>query len=102
MYHKNRIEKTSISCNESYTGESIEGRVKRLVYNQESIGDGAPLIYTDRRKGVQPEYNIRSDRFDIALDSMDKVHSDKLAKRVEMYKEPSTNKNDGSIDATTK
>jgi hypothetical protein len=100
MYHKNSVDNTSIKHNESYTGESIEERVKRLVYNQESIGDGAPLIYTDRRKGVQPEYNIRSDRFDIALDSMDKVHTEKLAKRVEMYKEPS--QSNGSTDATTK
>ena len=85
MYNKNKVNDSSIIKNESYVGESIEKRVNRLVYNQESIGDGAPLIYTDRRNGVQPEYNIRTDRFEMAIESMDKVHTENLGKRVEMY-----------------
>ena len=86
--------KTSIRRNKSYVGERIEDRVKRLVYSGEALGDGAPLIYTDRRRGVQPEYNIRTDKWDLALDTLDKTNKNELVKRAEFYKNPE------SIDAT--
>ena len=43
--------------------------------------DGAPIIYTDREQGVLPAYNIRTDRWDIAENAMDKVNAAKMAKR---------------------
>ncbi|MEM0173216.1 MAG: hypothetical protein QXI16_01765 [Sulfolobaceae archaeon] len=41
------------------------------------------MIYTNRKDGVLPGYNIRTDRFDVAIDAMDKVAMSKLAKRME-------------------
>ena len=32
--------------------ETIEKKVKRIVENKEPISDGAPIIYTERNKGV--------------------------------------------------
>ena len=49
--------------------------------NKEPITDGAPIIYTERKDGVLPEYDIRTDRWDIAIDAMDKVNMDRFAKR---------------------
>ena len=95
MYTKNVPLETTLEINDSYIGETIEQRVEKMVYNNEPIADGSPLIYTDRRKGVIPETNIRTDRFDIALENMDKVHTDKLAKRVELYQPK-----DGSTQGT--
>lgn len=66
-----------------YEGESIENKVNRILINKEPITDGAPLIYTNRKDGVLPGYNIRTDRFDVAIDAMDKVAKSKLAKRME-------------------
>lgn len=66
-----------------YEGESIETKVNRILINREPITDGAPLIYTKRQDGVLPGYNIRTDRFDIAIDAMDKVSKSKLSKRME-------------------
>lgn len=66
-----------------YQGESIENKVNRILINKEPISDGAPLIYTNRKDGVLPGYNIRTDRFDVAIDAMDKVAMSKLAKRME-------------------
>ena len=54
-------------------GESIENKVRRITENNEPITDGAPIIYTNREDGVLPAYNIRTDRFDIALDAMSKI-----------------------------
>lgn len=84
---------TTITVNQSVEGETIERRVERLMNNNEPIGDESPIIYTDRKDGVIPEYNIRSDRFDLSIDAMDKVTADKLAKRAEFHKPKEPNKN---------
>ncbi len=81
MYKKNLIKKSELKGVQSYQGESIEGKVRRILSNKEPIKDGAPLIYTERKDGVQPSYNIRTDRFEVAVDAMDRVTRSHLAKR---------------------
>lgn len=72
---------TSIECNESLEGETIEQKVERIMSNGEAIEDVAPLIYTERADGVQPQYDIRTDRWDVAIDAMDYVTKSEIAKR---------------------
>jgi hypothetical protein len=81
MYYYGKPAETSIVVNESYEGETIEQKVDRIVNNGEPISDGAPIIYTERKDGVRPEYDIRTDRFEIAVDAMDTVTKTALAKR---------------------
>lgn len=81
MSIKSIVTKTSIECNNSYEGETIEAKMRRVVNNKEPITDGAPIIFTERKDGVKPEYDIRTDRWDIAIDAMDKVSKSHLAKR---------------------
>lgn len=96
MYNKNIIPTTTIKRNTSYIGETIEQKVRRIVNNKEPITDGAPLIYTDRKEGVQAQYDIRTDRFEIAIDAMDKVTKTHQARRANRHKpkEEETKKND--------
>lgn len=63
-----------------YEGESIEKKVRRVVENKEPISDGAPIIYTEKKDGVLPQFNIRTDKWEIALDAMDKVQANRIAK----------------------
>ena len=86
MYKVGRLSKTHMRVNDSETGEPIENKVRRILNNKEPIKDGAPIIYTERRDGVQPQFNIRTDRFEIAVEAMDKVHKSKLAHREERHK----------------
>jgi hypothetical protein len=86
MYQKNKLPTTTLVVNNSYAGERIEDRVYRMMFNNEPIGDGSPLIYTDRRNGVEPQYNIRTDRFDMALTAQDKITANEIAKRAGYYK----------------
>jgi hypothetical protein len=72
---------TSLKVNKSYEGETIEQKVERVTQNGDPIKDGAPLIYTDRKDGVQAGYNIKTDRFEVAVEAMDKVHRSDIAKR---------------------
>lgn len=86
MFKKNKIQKTSLKVNQSYTGETIEQKVERITTNKEPIRDGAPLVYTDRSEGVRADTNIRTDRWDIAIDAMDTVTKANQAKREERAK----------------
>lgn len=66
---------------ETFEAETIEEKINRIVNNNEPITDGAPIIYTERKEGVLPEYDIRTDRWDIAINAMDKIHTDRIARR---------------------
>lgn len=88
MYNKIKATKTSININESYEGETIEKKIRRIMNSKEPIVDGTPLIYTDRKDGVQPAYNIRTDRWDIAVEAMDTIDKTHKAKREERHKTP--------------
>lgn len=81
MYKRNPVERTTLTVNTSYEGETIEMKIERIVNNKEPIKDGAPLIYTDRKDGVNPDHDIRTDRFEHAIEAMDKVSKAKIAKR---------------------
>lgn len=81
MYKFKKPNKTTLHVNESMEGETIEMKVMRITVNKEPIKDGAPEIFTERKDGVNSAYNIRTDRWEIAVDAMDKVNKSIIAKR---------------------
>lgn len=74
---------TPMKPTETVEGETIEEKVARVVENKEPIEDGAPIIYTERKDGVIPAYNIRTDKWDIALTAMDQVNKNWETKNME-------------------
>lgn len=81
MYTHLKASKTTLKVNKALEGETIEAKVRRITEQQDPITDGAPQIFTERKDGVLPEHNIRTDRFELAVEAMDKVTTNKLAKR---------------------
>lgn len=73
--------KTQIQRIPREKGESIEEMIRRCTESNEPIESTAPMIYTEEAAGVQPQYNIRADRFDIALDAVDKYHKSEIARQ---------------------
>ena len=71
---------------ESFEGESIEKKVSKLLENNEPITDGAPVIFTEKKDGVLPQYDIRTDKWDIAQSAMDLANASKIAKSKGMKK----------------
>ena len=55
-------------------GESIEKKIERMVDSQEPIGETAPIVYTKKSDGIVPAYDVRTDKWDIALEAMNKVN----------------------------
>ena len=73
--------KSRLTSVEKLEGEPIELKIERIVSNKETISDGAPNIFTERKEGVVAAYNIRTDRWEIAADGMDVVSKSIQAKR---------------------
>lgn len=98
MYTKLKVKpaKTTLKVNKSYEGESLEKKINRMVNNKEPIKDNAPLVYTDRKDGVLPEMNIRSDRFDMALDELDAKSKHYRAKREAKIVDMKSDKTEGN------
>lgn len=81
MYKIPTLKNTFIKQNESLEGETIENKIERIINNKEPIKDGAPLIYTERQEGIRASTNIRTDRFEIAIDATDKIQKSYQARR---------------------
>lgn len=76
----------NIKVNTSFEAESIEEQMRKVMAGAGEIETSCQPIYTDRKDGVQPQYDIRTDRFEIALDAMDKGTKSYLAEREERMK----------------
>lgn len=73
-----------LRINESKEGEPIEFKIERKVNNGEPMNEpGVQLLYTERAKGVLPETDIRTDRFEIAIEATDKIAKSFAARRGE-------------------
>lgn len=72
--------------NLTYQAEPREVKLRKIISGESSsMEDGVfPTIYTEKRDGVLPEYDIRTDRFEVAIDAMDKINqsaASQIAKR---------------------
>lgn len=80
--------------NEYYEAEPIERIVERVTYTNEPIEETAPLIYTERKDGVLPQYDIRTDTADLAIEAMELVTKNHLMKREQRIAEREKQKNE--------
>lgn len=80
-YRYQKASKSQLSSVEKLEGEPIEWKIERIVSNKEPISDGAPSIFTERKDGVVSAYNIRTDRWEVATEAMDKVSASIQARR---------------------
>ena len=87
-----------IQKNESVDGISIEEKIRVALQDNTPIDGGSPLIYTKRADGVRPEYDIRTDRFDIAIEQADKLANAKLLARQKVIDKEKNSFGDESIN----
>ena len=59
-------------------GETLIKKIQRILDENEPLTDGAPMIYTPKEAGVRDDCNIRTDKWTLAMDAMDKVNNYKL------------------------
>lgn len=78
-------QKTSMAVNKSYEGEPLEQELARITTTNQPIDASSPQMFTERKDGVMPETDIRTDRWDVAMEAMNKIHKSEIAKREAGY-----------------
>lgn len=62
--------------NLTYQAEPREVKLRKIINGESNdMEDGVfPIIYTEKKDGVQPEFDIRTDRFEVAVEAVDKIN----------------------------
>lgn len=81
MYQIPFFATSTIVAEREEVGESIEQKIERIINNNEPISDGAPEIFQRRNEGVDPSFNPRTDKFDLALDVKAEEYANKVKAR---------------------
>lgn len=81
-------------------GENILTKIRRILDENEPLTDGAPLIYTPKEDGVKPEYDIRTDKWQIAINAMDRVNAYKLSDYTKNGRNPEMKEEAGESETT--
>lgn len=71
-------------------GQTIEIQIARAMSVNEPIDNSSPLQFTKRADGVLPDYDIRSDKWEIAQNAMtavaDKIRQNRTKKLQDLTK----------------
>lgn len=91
MNNFQRLNKTTINKGvEQFAGERLETLCQRMEEANEPISAERPLVYQERSEGVNPQYNIRADKWEHAQEAMDllasKIREKRFSKMEELKK----------------
>ena len=75
------IPKSRIHVEPDMEGQSIEEMLRQATQGGEPIKANARIAYTERKEGVLAQYDIRTDRFELALLATSKVAASEAASR---------------------
>lgn len=94
MIKPKKIQETSITQNETYIAtclaEKLRKKMEGISNDGVEIDESIPIIYTEKKAGVLPSTNIRTDRFEVAREAMEKINraeAERYAKVMEKKKE---------------
>lgn len=76
-------------------GETLIKKIQRILDENEPLTDGAPMIYTPKQAGVRDDCNIRTDKWVLAMNAMDRVNSYKLTEYLKEGTTEAPSKPDG-------
>lgn len=80
--YKSKIEKSDF-----YEAESIERKIEIAETSNIPIEAVSPILYTEEKDGVLAGTNIRTDKWDIALEAYDKINKTNIVKNEEPIKQ---------------
>lgn len=98
MRRKNSNIGGRIKRTEVYIGESIENMLAKRLEGESIDINQSQLIYTDRKDGVLPQTNIRTDQFDVAMMSHDAIERARMSAKENISKNQKSAKDGDSSD----
>lgn len=82
-------------------GETLIKKIQRVLDENEPLTDGAPMIYTPKQAGVRDDCNIRTDKWALAMNAMDRVNNYKLNEYLKKGEAEAPKTNDGQTEGGT-
>ena len=82
-------------------GETLIKKIQRILDENEPLTDGAPMIYTPKQAGVRDDCNIRTDKWTLAMDAMDRVNNYKLNEYLKKGEAEAPKKDQSQSDGRT-
>lgn len=82
-YREIKQNSKSLCTTDEFIGESIEIKVRRTMEAGTPVEAISPMVYTERKDGVRPDTNIRTDKWDIAQKAMGSIADGIRQKRTE-------------------
>lgn len=79
-------ERAIYDCNPQYEAEKLETKIERMMQGGEVLMEGKDPIYTPKESGVLAETDIRTDKFEVALDAVinaQKSYENRMKKAIE-------------------
>ncbi len=89
MYRSKFKQSSNYKTNTGVEAVPLERKIERMVQNGEPLesnSQNVEMIYTDRKDGVLAGLDIRTDRFELAVEASTKVAKGKQAKRQNLAK----------------
>lgn len=80
MRKRIKPQSTRLEVNKSVEGICMEENVRSIIEGKTGISQQFEAIYTDRADGVLPQFDIRTDRFEIAREAKDKLNKFEASK----------------------
>jgi len=89
---KTNQNRSGLNVNTSYQGNTIERELKIIMSNEEKldIGKAKAMIYTERKHGVVPAYDIRTDASELRLDKITEINNKMFTVETNKVKEEET------------
>lgn len=99
---------TQLKGVEETEGQTIEDKILQILENKEPLDDSVELHYTERKDGVNPDFDIRTDKWEIATDAMEretfkqrKEREDRIKKKEDARQEAASKGQSGQEGAGT-
>lgn len=87
---------------EPVLGMTIEEKVRQMMDQNEPITDAVPMIYTSKEDGVKPEHDIRTSKWDYAIDAMGEVSNYKKTKYLQTGQNEANTENNNNGNMSDK
>ena len=88
MYKPKVKERRLLKVNHTYVAESMEMKIRKMLANKEPIEEEIETVYTNKKDGVMPAYDIRTDRWEIAQEAAGKMLNAELSEQLKGQAQP--------------
>lgn len=76
-----------LKVNKTYQAESMMMKIRRMLANKEPINEEVETAFTNKKDGVLPAYDIRTDRWEIAQEAAGKMYEADLQEYLKSQKQ---------------